>query len=105
MRNGKPITKADEIFSRPLRAQTMQGPRVTIASSEQVNTPCQVKFIVEVLPGGTEEGINGDVLKKWFSYSEYQGFGQFRNGSYGRADVIVKQLADGPQWGLPSIKK
>ena len=32
-RGGKPVTEADEIFERPLRAMTMQGPRVSIPLS------------------------------------------------------------------------
>lgn len=34
---GNYVTEADEIFERPLRAMTMQGPRVSVTASETIN--------------------------------------------------------------------
>jgi len=67
------------VFERPLRAETMQGPRVALAKSETV--PAGTKLVVKVkllVPSMKS------VLEEWLDYGELRGLGQFRNGSYGR---------------------
>ncbi|MBU8870643.1 MAG: hypothetical protein KOO60_07255 [Gemmatimonadales bacterium] len=64
---------------RPLRAETMRGPRIALARSESV--PAGTTFDIEV------EWLNdklGDWVKSWLDYGRYSGIGQWRNGSYGR---------------------
>ena len=65
-------------YQRPLRAQTMQGERTTLACSEQVaaDTTCTFEVIV-----------TNDALVKWvkglLKYGMLNGIGQHRNGGYG----------------------
>jgi hypothetical protein len=87
MRNGAPILKPDATMERPLRAQTMQGPRVTVTSSEILDPvamdPCTLTFQIEVLEKG-ESIITGKLLHHWLSYGQYGGLGQWRSGGWGR---------------------
>jgi hypothetical protein len=100
-RDGEIIKDVDGTFERPLRAQTMQGPRVTLAKSEQVNPGCTVSFKIHVLPLG-EKGskesaatpwkFDLDTIKSWLDYGQLSGIGQFRTGSYGRFTYTIKEV-------------
>lgn len=74
------------VLQRPLRAETAQGPRVALASSELIPEGATVEFTVECL--------NKDLMKnvhEWLDYGRYSGLGQWRSGSYGRftwAEVV-----------------
>ena len=68
-----------DICSRPLRAQTMQGERVTLASSEQIKAGATVTFTVNCL---LDDQI--DLVKEWLNYGQWRGIGQWRNSSKGR---------------------
>ena len=67
------------ICQRPLRAETMQGPRVALSISETV-------------PSGSSQIIEIKYLKKdlrdliieWLDYGELHGHGQWRNSGKGR---------------------
>jgi hypothetical protein len=54
MRDGQPIMAPDSIFSRPLRAMTAAGPRVTLASSEQILAGAELDFYLFVMPLGID---------------------------------------------------
>jgi len=71
----------DGEYCRPLRAQTAQGPRVTIAVSEYVNPGRSIEISLDLFPG-TE--ISWTTVEEMLDYGKYKGIGQFRNGSYGR---------------------
>lgn len=49
-REGKPLREEDDVLERPLRAQTMQGERVTLAASELVEDPWQITIEVSMVP-------------------------------------------------------
>lgn len=82
MKNGQITTVVDGLNERPLRAQTPQGPRVTLVSSEEL-TGCEVEFVVEVLPKGTTD-FDMPTLDYIFQYGEFSGISQWRNAGYGR---------------------
>lgn len=89
--DGAPITEPDDVFERPLRCETMKGPRVALAASEIIAGGGVVEFDIVVLPLATKGGKKGDKLKideatlrSWFAYGELCGIGQWRSGSYGR---------------------
>ena len=87
MRNGKPIMEEDDILERPLRAQTMQGERVTLASSEMILDPWEATFEVTLLPNSatkTSSAITFDTVETAFQYGMFNGLGQWRNASYGK---------------------
>lgn len=64
---------------RPLRAQTMQGERVSLANSEEIPAGATVEFTVRLLLDTYEE-----VIREWLDYGELSGIGQWRNSGKGR---------------------
>lgn len=80
--NGKPIHEPHGILERPLRAQTMQGPRVTLARSDYLLAGCEYEFSVTVVDNTV--GITVKFIESLFEYGELCGLGQWRNGSQGR---------------------
>jgi len=94
IRDGKQVSVPDGTYERPLRAMTMQGPRVTLAASEIVKAPFTLSFYVTVVGLGTSDKgkITHDVLTSWFEYGVYTGLGQHRNGGHGRFDAVVEAI-------------
>lgn len=76
----------DGYIERPLRAMTMQGPRVTLARSDKLNEGLLISFDITLLP---HKDLSWDLLRRLFDHGELMGLGQFRNGGYGR--FVVKQ--------------
>lgn len=86
-REGKPLREEDDVFERPLRAQTMQGERVTLVSSELVEDPWELAFELTLIPNrasAKSASLTWDVLETALEYGALCGIGQFRNGGYGR---------------------
>lgn len=65
---------------RPLRAMTAQGPRTSLARSEELPAGTWFECEVEVFDGMISEPL----LRDLFSYGEKKGLGQWRNGGHGR---------------------
>jgi hypothetical protein len=76
----------DLVVERSLRAQTAQGPRITLAKSDAIKAGKIISFDVTVFVGKGE--LKGEIVGKLLEYGAFQGFGQFRNGGYGRFEVI-----------------
>lgn len=89
LRDGQPIKIVDGVVERPLRAQTMQGPRVTLTRSDYMAAGTMVSFDIEIIQSA--KGVSVEQVKELFEYGKYSGLGQFRNGSYGRFEAIVTQ--------------
>ncbi len=64
---------------RPLRAQTPQGERVSLAISEQIPAGATVEFTIVCLCDDHE-----DLVREWLNYGKYSGIGQWRNSGKGR---------------------
>lgn len=64
--------------SRPLRAMTMQGERVSLAKSETVPAGSEIEFEVTIL-GDTLDGM----VRECLDYGEMRGLGQWRNSGKG----------------------
>jgi len=77
--------KPDGVVERPLRAMTAQGPRVTLARSDSIAAGTEFDFEFLLLP---HKELTWAVVRKLLEYGELVGYGQFRNGSYGRFSVI-----------------
>lgn len=77
--------KADGLIERPLRAMTMQGPRVTLARSDYINAGKRIEFEIILLP---HKELSWEVIENLLKYGELMGLGQFRNGGYGRFRVV-----------------
>ena len=97
--DGKALQKADLQIERPLRAMTMQGPRVSLACSEVVNPGRHIAYTVDFLPflktGRGKEAKALDIDKfveliLWFG--KRKGRGQWRNGGNGKFTVSMKAL-------------
>lgn len=82
---GEPI----RVLQRPLRAETAQGPRVALASSEMLPAGTTASFDVTLLAERTKKTSTRpsvsfvEMLCEWLSYGLLKGIGQWRNGSYG----------------------
>ncbi len=64
---------------RPLRAQTAQGERIALASSETVPEGTTAEFTVVLLDDDMEA-----LVVEWLDYGEFKGIGQWRNSGKGR---------------------
>ena len=78
------IKDVPDTLQRPLRAQTPQGPRVCLASSEMIPEGAELSFKIKIIKN---KDIDSKVIREILSYGELQGLGQWRNGSYGRLEV------------------
>lgn len=64
---------------RPLRAQTMQGERVSLAISEEAPAGSVIEFSIVMLSDDHEKAV-----REWLDYGKYSGIGQWRNSGKGR---------------------
>lgn len=74
---------------RPLRAQTMQGERVSLACSETVPAETTCEFVVFLMDGSWEKA-----LKEWLDYAEYHGTMQWRNSGKGRFIYEIEEVTE-----------
>lgn len=89
-RDGEKIEDPEGTLERPLRAETMQGPRVALACSEVIKEGYQCEFTVVVLENeGTKQSkaIDMDMICTLLSYGQYNGLLQWRNAGYGSFTV------------------
>lgn len=75
---------------RPLRAETMQGPRVTLACSEQVPAGSRMVFELASLANSI---MSEDIIREWLDYGAVKGFGQWRNASWGRFEYTMTSVS------------
>lgn len=78
-------SKADGVIERPLRCMTMQGPRVTLARSDYIKAGKEIEFEIILIP---HKEIKEETILTLLKHGELMGLGQFRNGGYGRFEVI-----------------
>lgn len=64
---------------RPLRAQTAQGERVSLASSDEIPAGATMTFDIVCL-----DTAHIAAVKEWLDYGELRGLGQWRNSGKGR---------------------
>ena len=69
---------------RPLRAQTAQGERVSLANSEQIPAGSTCEFEVMLLDDSHEK-----VVREWLDYGVLRGIGQWRNSGKGRFNYEI----------------
>lgn len=67
------------ICQRPLRAQTAQGERVALASSESISAGATMEFTIKLLLDSHEAMVN-----EMLDYGQFRGLGQWRNSGKGR---------------------
>ncbi len=64
---------------RPLRAQTAQGERVSLANSEEIPAGSRCEFDVLCMDDSHEAAV-----REWMDYGALRGIGQWRNSGKGR---------------------
>ncbi len=67
------------LCQRPLRAQTQQGERISLACSEEIPAGSSVEFSVLCM---NDEHV--PLVREWMDYGKYRGFLQWRNSGKGR---------------------
>jgi hypothetical protein len=99
--DGKPLDKPDGKLERPLRAMTMQGPRVSLACSEIVNPGRRIEYTIDFLPfiktGKGKEGKLVDLdklVRLLVQLGERKGRGQWRTGGNGKFKGTVEPLKE-----------
>jgi hypothetical protein len=90
--NGKNLDEPDGVFERPLRAQTPQGPRVSLVKSDRINDGRKLKFTMKALDVNPIPKIE-KVIESCLDYWALKGLGQFRNGSFGRVTYEKKLVS------------
>jgi hypothetical protein len=75
----------DGCVERPLRAMTPLGQRVSLAKSDYINAGKEIEFDITLIP---HKEINEDTILTLLKHGELMGLGQFRNGGYGRFEVL-----------------
>lgn len=86
-RGGEALTDPEGVLERPLRAMTMQGPRVSVTASEVVNAGWQLEFDLTLLENPASpksRALTFDVIDQAMEYGAFKGLGQWRNGQNGR---------------------
>ena len=73
------------VCQRPLRAQTMQGERVTLAMSEECPAFSTIYFTVVCL-----NSEHAAAVREWMNYGFLRGLGQWRNS--GRGKFVWEEL-------------
>ncbi len=75
-----------QVFERPLRGMTMQGPRISLARSEMIPAGAQCEFTIRVIEQPTEKAkIDIALVKKLFEFAQNLGLGQWRGSNlYGQ---------------------
>ena len=64
---------------RPLRAQTAQGERISLAISEEVPAGAKLEFDVVLF-----DEVHEALVREWLDYGKFRGLGQWRNSGKGR---------------------
>lgn len=68
-------------LERPIRAQTMKGPRTSLVSSDYVEAGTAFDITITLIP---HQEITWHVIEALLDYGRFKGIGQWRNGGYGR---------------------
>jgi hypothetical protein len=75
----------DGVLERSIRVLTPKGPRVALVKSDFINEGTEITFEITIIKNNE---INFKLIDKLLEYGKYCGIGQFRNGSYGRFEII-----------------
>lgn len=81
-----PLTLNGQIADcqRPLRAQTAQGERVSLADSEEIPAGSTCEFEISCLDDAHEAAV-----LEWLDYGKLRGLGQWRNSGKGRFTYVI----------------
>lgn len=77
----------DGVLERPLRAMTMQGPRVSVTASEMADAGWEIEFEISLLENpatAKSRALTFDAIEAALDYGAFKGLGQWRNAQNGR---------------------
>ena len=86
IKDGHTITETDGFLERPLRADTAQGPRTSLAKSEQITAGWELTVTIRVVKNektSKSAEISMETVEKLLAYGELKGLLQWRNAGYG----------------------
>lgn len=86
-RDGETLDVTDYDLERPLRAMTMQGPRVSVMASECIEPDWSIRFTISLLENektAKSAPLTMESIEKMLDYGSFKGLGQWRNGQNGR---------------------
>lgn len=89
---GIPLKSPHDYLERPLRGETAQGPRVSLAKSEFINEGWQMEFTIKVLENkktAKSVSMSMDVVKQLLDYGSLKGLLQWRNAGYGTFEYEI----------------
>lgn len=92
-----PVMQPDGVCSRPLRAMTMRGERVSISRSESISPGVRLDATIDILEGAP---ITEMMLVEMLAYGERVGLLQWRNSGKGRFVAYI----DAPEDWVPDDK-
>lgn len=72
-------------ITRPLRAETMQGPRVTLATSDVIARGARLTFGVNLL---RNTQMDGETLRTLLEFGQFRGLGQWRTAGWGLYELV-----------------
>ncbi len=72
-------------LTRPLRAETRMGPRVTLATSDVIDRGAVMRFQVHVL---RNKVMDGDTVRELLDFGQRRGLGQWRGAGFGVYELI-----------------
>lgn len=89
------------VLERPLRAQTMQGERVALARSDMIPAGAELFFVLEIIKGP----ISAKHVRTLMEYGKGKGMGQWRNGGFGRYEVLrFQQVESVPEFPAVTVR-
>lgn len=75
----------DDVFERPIIGMTAQGQRVSLRRSDLIRAGKEIEYEITMIP---HEKINRGLIESLLQHGELMGLGQFRNGGFGRFQVL-----------------
>jgi hypothetical protein len=70
-------------LTRPLRAETAQGPRIALATSDVIPAGTIIRFRVRVLDQGPKPEVTLDLVRELLGLGGVRGLGAWRSGGWG----------------------
>jgi hypothetical protein len=89
-------------FERPLRAKTMQGPRVTLVRSDVIPPGAKLHVDLKIIKN---KWLDEKVLRFLLQYGLFHGLGQWRTGDFGKFDYELEKVGETEEFGGKKEKK
>ena len=81
-------------LERPLRAQTMQGPRTALAKSDYLPAGAELEFQLRLIGISGTNKVSAEHLQALLYYGQYNGLGQWRTAGFGAYVVTEFEKID-----------